>query len=98
MPLHPLSHGTVSWIKYLSVAQFRVRAHARLLSCAQPNCTRTLIHPFTKRPPPPSSELMDTLPPFLATSLSWDVYVDGSYPLPGSAESMSGDAKDHTGG
>ena len=53
MPLHPLSHGTVSWIKYLSVAQFRVRAHARLLSCAQPNCTRTLIHPFTKRPPPP---------------------------------------------
>ena len=80
------------------------RAHVCFLSRAQPDGTRVLIHtvcePTTyETPSQPLSELADAISTYLASSFSWDVYVDGSwYPLPGTADPLLGESEDHTGG
>ena len=103
-PLNPLTGGGVSWSHYFTVQQFTACAHARLLTSAGPRDTRILPHvicepPFYLTADQPSSELVEMLRPCLAHTTTWDVYVDGSwYPLPGSAESLFGEAGTHTGG
>ena len=103
-PLHPLTGGGVSWSDYLTVQQFQARAHARLLTCMGPRGSRILLHTICESPVYRSSghspqDLVETLRPLLAYTHNWDVYVDGSwYPLPGSAESLLGEAGTHTGG
>ena len=44
LSLHPLTGGAVFWALYITVAQFLARAHARLLTSAQPGGTRILLN------------------------------------------------------
>ena len=94
----------MSWSHYFTVQHFTDCACARLLTSVGPRGSRILLH--TIREPPvyrcaaqPPSELIERLRPHLAHAATWDVYVDGSwYPLPGSSESLLGEAGNHTGG
>ena len=94
----------MSWSHYFTVQQFTACAHARLLTSAGPRDSRILLHTICEPPvylsaDLPPSELVEMLRPCLAHATTWDVYVDGSwYPLPGSAESLFGEAGSHTGG
>ena len=103
-PLYPLTGGGVSWSHYFTVQHFTDCAHARLLTSVGPRDSRILLHAICEPPvyrcsAQPSPALIESLRPYLAHATAWDVYVDGSwYPLPGSAESLLGEAGNHTGG